>query len=433
MIRSEDSPTIVTIQPCLVEEVLTVPPDAPALASQLPNPTELIARPSIARPDRVRRTTLLQRVATGAALTGFLLLGGEQQAAATPTNEATVQAQESGFNVNTLITGGSVLVAAGALLIAERSRRTQQGDKHRDRFFDALQKVAGTSEAEQLQTQLNVLAIFAEEPQHAPKVCTTAIQHLIARRSAIELIRERIDQADPATLPLLSPVERLDKALTQRRPADREMVKLFFKTLPAAREALREQMQKQAEGKPEDRLQILRSFTGLLPASKEGLIKAANINLDLMRDALVDFDLSYVDFTGAGMQGNNFISVIFEGCDCKEVQLAGTTLRGCDINADFRGAYFSDDPDDPYSMGETIFDGCIVGPLTRFGHLDDNHPKARHHSNNPKEPGAYRGGGKVTMRNLKSYDPSLDIVRLVHSWQREGLKLSANSDPKYLL
>jgi hypothetical protein len=58
-------------------------------------------------------------------------------------------------------------------------------------------------------------------------------------------------------------------------------------------------------------------------------------------------------------------------------------------------------------------------------------------SNDPSQPDAYRGGGELTLKNLKSksgaFSSEDELIELVHSWQRDsGLELSADTDQKYI-
>lgn len=392
------------------------------------------------------------RVAAGAALGGFLVLGMAQEAEATTTSTLDTAAdqstsQESGLGFGNWVTAGSLGLTALSVGVAGASLRSQNRDKKQDRFVDALQRVAGESDAEKRQAQLNVLAIYAEDPQHAPKVFRTAVEYLKARRSAIEYVRSDIEGGITGSLTPGEPtnyLDRLEKTMKPRRNADREMVRLLVKTLPAARERMqatngsfiRRTIQSRIGTGQEDKLAALREITNLSPARKEGLVDAGAVNLDLMRDALVDCDLSGTSFNGAGMQANNITSVVFAGCDFQQAQLEGTTMLGCDLSGtDFRAAQFTSDPSDPYFMGKTTFIGCVIDKNTKFGRLPDNHPKARHNSNNPDQPDAYRGGGELTLKDLKVKPGTLsddDMIELVHSWQRDGLKLSADSNPEYI-
>jgi hypothetical protein len=399
-----------------------------------------------------------RRVVAGTMLAGFLTLGLGSDAEATTTDATTADtmaqssSQESVMGLGDWLTAGSVAIAGVSLLIAERSLRSQRQDKQKDRFIDALQRVAGESDAEKRQAQLNVLAIYAEDPQHAPKVFRTAVEYLKARRSALEYTRSEIEiesieagNADAASQAPLNVLQLLDKAMKPRRNADREMVKLFIKTLSSARKNA-----KQARGSlvgrtikralgitQENKLETLREITNLSPAREEGLVNAEGMNLDLLRDAMVDCDVSGTNFNGAGMQADNFTSVVFAGCSLQQAQLEGATLLGCDLSGtDIRAAHFSGDPEDPYFMGRTAFINCVIDEDTKLGRLPDDHPEARQNSNSPNEPDAYRGGGELILKDLKVKPNTLseeEKIALIHAWQRDGgLKLSADSDPAYI-
>ncbi len=370
------------------------------------------------------------------------------------TDVATRQlsAQESGMASGDWVTIGSLAIAgislAVSLVTAERSRKSQERGKEQEGFIDTLREVAGASDAEKRQAQLNILAIYAEDPRHKTNVFKTAVESLKARRSALETMREDISSKTDATGSETGTnlVSQLEHAAKLRRNADREMVKLLLRTLPAAREKAQASKRSPVRGivkkllgdNKEDKLAALRKATGLLPARAAGLVDAEGINLDLLRDVLVDCDVSGTSFNGAGLQANNITSVVFEGCNLQQVQLEGSTLQGCDLSgADLRGSHYAGDPHtDPYYMGKTTFINCVVDKHTKLGHLPDDHPEAKYHSNNPNEPDAYRGGGELILKDLKVKPNTLseeEKIALIHAWQRDGgLKLSADSDPAYI-
>ena len=377
---------------------------------------------------------------------GFILAGG--QAADAAPSHITAQVESQGSSINWVAAGAFVIGLATAITGMEALRR-QTREKRHDRFIDALRDVAGTSDAAQLQARINILAIYAKNKAHKPDVFITAVQSLRARRATIIELREGLKDEDPTKR-----LGLLDTGLARRRNADREMLGLLIQTRPAALEQLEQAtapstkrsiigdaigrvIGRRGAGKDTERekLQALRALTGFESTRSGHLVDAAGINLDLMRDTAADCDLSRTDLTGAGLQGNNFENVVFEGCDFGEAQLEGTTMLGCDLSgADFQAAYFAGDNDEPYFMGNTRFENCVIDENTRFGHRPDNHPKAFHQSNDPDRPQGYRGGGEIILRNLKSHQLTDDqIVALAKQWQENGLELSDKSDPKYFL
>lgn len=460
MVNHASSVEIVVAPQEIVTGALVEPEELPIAVASTPsdNYSEVAVQPEQSNENGFGWRRAASRAAAGAALavTGFLMLGAEQEAVATTTVATTAAANQSsfqesgiGFSLGGVVTGSSIVFGFGSLLVAERSLRSQIRDKQQDRFIDTLVRVAGESDAERRQAVLNILALYAEDPRQAPRVFRAAVAYLKGRRSAIDDVRGRIENGETGNSAPEEPTNFLDslnKTMKSRRNPDREMVQLLITTLPAARENMQTSRRNRFIGRTigkligtheENKVDALRKITGFLPARTEGLVDAAGINLDLMRDALVDCDLSDTSFNGAGMQANNLMSVVFEGCDLQLVQLEGATMVGCDIRrADFGGAQFSGDPSDPYFMGKTTFIRCVIDKNTKFGHLPDEHPKARHNSNDPAQPEAYRGGGELTLKDLKvmpgtlSYD---DMIELVHSWQRTGgLKLSADSNRDYI-
>jgi hypothetical protein len=395
-----------------------------------------------------------RRITAVAFAAGAFILAGGQAAEAAPAHvTAQAESQGSGLNWPTAITL-AVAVASAATGVVALGRQTRE--KRHDRFIDALKDVAGTSDAAQLQARINILAIYAKDPLHKPDVFITAVEALRARRATIIELREGLEGEDPKKR-----LGLLDHRLATRRNADRKMLELLTETRPAVVEQLERVtapttrlgkighamgrivgLGGRKEETAEDKLQALRTVTGLLPTRNRQLVDAAGINLDLMRDTVADCDLSNVDFTGAGLQGNNFENVVFADCDLGEAQLEGTTMVGCDLSgADFQAAYFAGDPEDPYFMGHTRFENCIIDSDTKFGHRPDNHPKAFHLSNDPDHPQAYRGDGKIILRNLRSRmradgTPELSndqIIAMVKQWQENGLELADKSDPEYFL
>lgn len=390
------------------------------------------------------------RLAAIAYATGHFLFNGGKPAEAAPSHMAAQEAQAVGIIENNL---GSLAILATIVGTATGvvAFRWQTRQKKHDNFIKALEEVAGASDEAKLQARIDILRLYAEDPVHKANVFITASQYLIARRAVIINERKRLkaEGMDPAKW-----LDLLDDFLSLRRNADREMVKLLVATRPAAIErkrttapsaelgiirrfighiaAGREGARKKEEQK---RLEDLRRVTGLLPTRNEELVDDEGLCLDLLRDVAADCDLSGIDFTGAGIQGNNFFSVIFENCDFGEAQLEGTTMLGCDFSgANFQAAYFTGDPADPYFTGSTVFRNCVVDGRTKFGRRPENHPKARHLSNHPTQPDELRGGGKITLQGLTSHTLSDgQIVTLVKQWQMNGLVLAEDSDLKYFL
>ncbi|HJQ09179.1 MAG TPA: pentapeptide repeat-containing protein [Candidatus Saccharimonadales bacterium] len=395
-----------------------------------------------------------RRIAAAAFAAGYFVLAGGQAAEAAPAH-VIAQAESQGSSIN-LATGLTLAAAVAAVATAGTgvvTLRRQTREKRHERFINALRDVAGTSDAAQLQARINILAIYAQDPLHQQDVFTTAVQSLRARRATIIELREGLEGEDPTKRLYL-----LDRGLAKRRNADREMLGLLTQTRWAALEQVQQATAPHTKRRiigyigrvigrgarkdtEQDKLRALRMVTGLEFTRNRQLVNAAGINLDLMRDTVADCDLSRIDLTGAGLQGNNFENVVFEGCDFGEAQLEGTTMVGCDLSgANFQAAYFSGDSDTPYFMGSTRFENCIIDKNTQFGHRPDNHPKARHHSNDPDRPQAYRGGGTVILRNLRSHQradgtPVLsdaEIIAMVQEWRKNDLELDLRSDPKYL-
>lgn len=397
-----------------------------------------------------------QRLAGIASAVGCFVFASAQAAEAAPVHAlAQTESQGSGTNWTTAIALAAAAATVASATTGVIALRWHTKEKKRDRFLEAIKDVAGTSDAAQLQTRINYLAVSAEESLYRPTVFITAVQYLRARRAAIVEIRKHLEVSEPQ-----EGAKLLDRELTDRRNADREMLALLIQTHPAALEQLQQEQavlgakrgiigrtigrfigRSARKDTEREKLEALRTVTGLAPTRNEQLINAMGINLDLMRDTIADRDLSSTDFKGAGLQRNNFANVVFEGCNFGEAQLEGTTMVGCDLRgADFRAADFSGDPKDPYFMGYTIFENCIIDANTRFGHRPDNHPMARNHSNDPERPQAYRGGGTIILRNLRSHrradgTPLLSdnkIVAMVQEWRRNGLELDSRSDSKYL-
>jgi pentapeptide repeat protein len=352
------------------------------------------------------------RAAAVTALAACMVFGGEHAAAAAPTETVVAQATsaESGIDWSAdLPLVLSILTTAGVI-------RNQTKEKREDRFNAALQGIKGESTGEERGARLRALDLYAKQRKFAPEVFRTAVEYLRGRRGGLEILRDKHGNDQ----------EAFERAVRERRNADRSAFGLLLGTLPAARHRARRQ---QIVGHiksifRKDRLQALDVLTGTPPNREILRVHARAINLDYIRD-VKDCDMSRMDLTGAGLQGNQITRIIFAESRLCEAQFEGTTVSRSDLRGtDLRAAYFHG----------AVFDTCIINTDTLFGNLPDGHPDARFGSLEPNRRDDYRGDPTVILKNLISDTLSPEqIIRQVHAWQRSGLKLLEGSNPEYIL
>ncbi len=431
-----------------VQEALSA---RPAVDPSLLSPIEAINANQVSNPlgetpatdqQNGARFGRLGRVASSIAavtLTGYLLFGGEKEAEAAPQESVAAQtAPQSPQETNTFIQNLPHLLTGAALIssafIATRGWK-KQGQQNRDnRLSAALQAIPGESTGETRLSKLANLREFANDKDYALKIFDAVVTSLRGRRGSIEKIRwvyqeevekvQREHKDDPELEALLARCKaKYEFDLTDRRNADREALKLFFKTRPAAQKQLKRPSRiKRLVGA--DELYELDQDTDTPVSNEKPRIDARGINLDSMR-GIKRCSFRDADLTGAGLQECQFMNVIFRNARISEAQFEGSTLERCSLRGtDARAAYW---------YGATI-ERCVIDKHTVFGNLPDEHPDARHGNLKPSNPDEYRGNPHVVLKDLRPKGMSKDdMIKQIKDWQRNGLVLLEGSTPEYFL
>lgn len=367
----------------------------------------------------------LYKAVAGAALTGYLLFGGGQQAQAEAAPIDTISNQTpspepSESNNNWILYGSLGITAAGLVastVLSARSISRQSRESTEDRFNAALQAIKGESSGEERVLRIGDLQAYAERKGYEQKIFRAALTYLRGRRGGLEIMRR--EHKDDASA--------LEVAITERRNADREALKLLAATLPKARKQLRKpgaaivKRIKRLAGA--DDLYELDKLTGVVSYEDKPRVNARGVNIDFMR-GVKGYSFRDTDLTGAGMQGNQFARVIFRNARLSEAQFEGSSLYRCSlVKTDARAVYW---------YGAEIKE-CVIDKHTKLGNLPDSHPDAKFGSLKPEAPDSYRGNPEVVLKDLipaKGMSKQ-QLIEVIHEWQKNGLKLVGDSNPEY--
>lgn len=422
MAHSEDLAQTFTIpndalQRAMSEQPVVSPPPSDSIEANPP------ANLGEGQEGQTKRT--LRKVVAGVALTGYLLFGGEQQAQAeAPIDTISDQApapEPSESNNEWLLYGSLGLTAAGLVastLLSARSISRQSRESTENRFNAALQAIKGESSGEERVLRIGDLQAYAEHKGYERKIFRAALTYLRGRRGGLEIMR-REHEGDASALEL---------AITERRNADREALKLLAATLPEARKQLRRpgaaiaKRIKRLVGADEH--YELDKLTGVLSYEDKPRVNARGINLDFMR-GVKGYSFRDTDLTGAGMQGDQFARVIFRNARLTEAQFEGSSLYRCSlVKTDARAAYW---------YGAEIKE-CVIDKHTKFGNLPDSHPDAKFGSLKREARDNYRGNPEVVLKDLIPARGMSErqLIELIHEWQKNGLKLVGDSNPEYI-
>ncbi len=365
----------------------------------------------------------LGKVVGGVALTGYLLFGGggENQASAEasagaglPVAAAQKESTESGIDWGTAIPIGLSIATTGAGIVAF-TKQTKENVENR--FTSAERNLAllgSKADGEERGASLLALDAYSKRRGYETRVYKNVVEYLRGRRAGLSKLGE-LHKNDAAAY---------EHAITERRYADKNAFKIFIKTLPAARKAVRAQGRKERFRRAGSNLSELMELTDSQLDEDPTLVNARGINLDSMRQ-IKAVDLSGLDLSGARFRSDQLTLINFRGSRLREIRLQDAVVERSDLRgADLRAAYFN---------GATV-ENCVIDKDTAFGNIPDNLPESKFGRLDPSRPDDYRGDPNVVLKDLRSDTLSpQEIVHKVHEWRSNGLKLLAGSNDEYFL